>query len=90
MIYRAISEGNLDILKTNDQYLRQAERIKPVDSSKLTKVKEIRFAPIPKFNQETQAVYQDKIIDMGEYISAGVKIVDLPPEKPLYDIGKEV
>lgn len=42
--------------------------------------KPIIYAPIPDFNQETQAVYQLEPVDMGEYIEIGVEVRDLPPQ----------
>jgi hypothetical protein len=47
--------------------------------------KPIHFAPIPKFDQETQAVYQDQPVDKGDVIDVGVIVVDLPEEKDLID-----
>lgn len=41
----------------------------------------IKFAPIPEFNQLTQAVFQAEPVDRGDYIEAGVVVVDLPQEK---------
>ena len=43
--------------------------------------KPIIYAPIPQFNQETQAVFQTEPVDMGEYIEVGVEIRDLPPQE---------
>ena len=42
--------------------------------------KPVIYAPIPDFNQETQAVYQLEPVDMGEYIEIGVEVRDLPPQ----------
>jgi hypothetical protein len=43
--------------------------------------KPIEFAPIPEFDQERQAVYQDAPVDKDDYIKCGVKVIDLPEEK---------
>ena len=43
--------------------------------------KPIIYAPIPQFNQETQAVFQKEPVDMGEYIEVGVEVRDLPPQE---------
>jgi hypothetical protein len=42
--------------------------------------KPVHFAPIPRFDQETQAVYQHGFVDNGDYIDAGVIVLDLPKE----------
>jgi hypothetical protein len=47
--------------------------------------KPIHFAPIPKFDQETQAVYQHGIVDKGDYIEAGVIVVDVPKQKEIFE-----
>ena len=36
--------------------------------------KVIHFAPIPEFDQLSQAVYQAGFVDQGDYIDAGVEI----------------
>ena len=43
-------------------------------------MKTIVYAPIPEFDQCTQAVYQTKPVDKGDYIEVGVVVVDLPQE----------
>jgi hypothetical protein len=47
--------------------------------------KPIHFAPIPEFDQETQAVYQHGIVDKGDYIEAGVIVVDVPKQKEIFE-----
>lgn len=42
--------------------------------------KPVVYAPIPDFDQLTQAVYQAEPVDMGDYIEFGVTMVDLPPQ----------
>lgn len=36
------------------------------------------YAPIPEFNQCTQAVFQLEPEDRGDYTFVGVEVVDLP------------
>lgn len=36
--------------------------------------KPIIYAPIPDFNQETQAVFQTEGTDKGDYIEVGVEV----------------
>ena len=43
--------------------------------------KQIVYAPIPDFDQETQAVFQTEPVDRGEYIEFGVEVRDLPPQE---------
>lgn len=43
--------------------------------------KPIIYAPIPAFNQETQAVFQLEPVDKGDYIEVGVEVRDLPPQE---------
>ncbi len=43
--------------------------------------KPIVYAPIPDFDQETQAVFQTEPADKGEYIEIGVEVRDLPPQE---------
>lgn len=43
--------------------------------------KPIIYAPIPQFNQETQAVFQLEPVDKGDYIEVGVEVRDLPPQE---------
>ncbi len=47
--------------------------------------KPVIYAPIPEFDQETQAVYQDQPVDKGDVIDVGVIVVDLPEEKDPID-----
>ena len=42
--------------------------------------KPIAYAPIPEFDQTTQAVFQTEPIDMGGYIEIGVEIRDVPQD----------
>jgi len=54
-----------------------------------TGYKPIIFAPIPKFDQLAQAVFQAGFVDTGKEIAAGVEIRDLPKEdaeKELIDV----
>ena len=91
MRYAMIVDKKLKILKNEEQYLKptawveaQKEITKQVELEQ--KYKPVKFAPLPKFNQETQAVFQSAPIDKGDYIEAGVVVVDLPPEKePVFD-----
>lgn len=43
--------------------------------------KPIIYAPIPDFDQETQAVYQTEPVDRGDHIGIGVEVRDLPPQE---------
>jgi len=40
--------------------------------------KPIVYAPIPEFDQETQAVFQTEPVDMGDHIFVGVEVRDVP------------
>ena len=42
--------------------------------------KPIIYAPIPEFDQATQAVFQAVLVDMGDHIFAGVVVVDVEQE----------
>lgn len=42
--------------------------------------KPVVYAPIPEFDQTKQFVCQADPVDMGDYIDAGVVVMDLPPE----------
>jgi len=71
-------ELRLDKAATLDIYKKEAV---VVDVKSLPKnYKPVVFAPIPEFDQETQAVYQDKPVDKGDVIDVGVIVVDLPEE----------
>jgi hypothetical protein len=91
MRYAKIVDKKLELLKTEEQYLKPTARVeaqkeitKQVEAEQ--KYKPVKFAPLPKFNQETQAVFQTAPVDKGDYIEAGVTVVDLPPEKePVFD-----
>jgi hypothetical protein len=39
------------------------------------------YAPIPEFDQMTQAVFQLEPVDMGDYIFAGVEVRDVPQDE---------
>ena len=39
--------------------------------------KPIIYAPIPEFDQATQAVFQAEPVDMGDHIFVGVVVVDV-------------
>jgi len=52
--------------------------------------KPIIYAPIPDFDQETQAVFQTEPVDRGEYIEIGVEVQDLPPQEGGEYIGRNV
>lgn len=43
--------------------------------------KPIIYAPIPEFDQLTQAVFQTAPVDMGSHIYIGVEVRDVPPEQ---------
>lgn len=47
--------------------------------------KPIVYAPIPEFDQETQAVFQTEPVGMGDHIFVGVEIRDV-----LQDEGGEM
>lgn len=51
--------------------------------------KPIVYAPIPNFNQETQAVYQAEPVDKGESIEMGIIVWDLYEETELAKYKKE-
>ena len=58
--------------------------------SQVTEAKPILYAAIPKFNQETQAVYQSDPVDKGDKIEIGVVVRDVPPdENPFDEVVKE-
>ena len=42
-------------------------------------MKPIICAPIPEFDQATQAVFQAEPVDMGDHIYVGVVVVDVEP-----------
>jgi len=87
MRYGSISKDEtLQLEKTTEIYLKPVERKTAevelqVKAEADSKLKPVRFAELPKFNQETQAVYQDAPVDKDDYIKCGVKVVDLPEEK---------
>ena len=91
MRYAMIVDKKLKILKTEEQYLKPTARVEAQKEITKTveveqKYKPVKFAALPKFNQETQAVFQTAPVDKGDYIEAGVVVVDLPPEKdPIFD-----
>ncbi len=37
-----------------------------------------KYAQVPDFDQQTQAVYQLEPVDMGDHVYVGVEVVDLP------------
>ena len=53
--------------------------------SQVTEAKPILYAAIPKFNQETQAVYQSDPVDKGDKIEIGVVVRDVPPDENPFD-----
>ena len=54
-------------------------------ASQVTEAKPILYAAIPKFNQETQAVYQSDPVDKGDKIEIGVVVRDVPPDENPFD-----
>ena len=44
-------------------------------------MKPIIYAPIPEFDQATQAVFQAEPVDMGDHIFVGVVVVDVEQEE---------
>lgn len=54
---------------------------KEIETTKTETAKPVQFAAIPKFNQETQAVYQGAPVDKGDVIEVGVRVVDVPEEE---------
>lgn len=68
-------ELRLDKTATLDIYKKETAEL---DVKSLPKnYKPVVFAPIPKFDQETQAVYQDQPVDKGDVIDVGVIVVDV-------------
>lgn len=58
--------------------------------TRIVEGKPVRFAEIPKdFNQLGQAVFQADPIDRGNYIEAGVVVVDLPLEDDPTEVKEE-
>ena len=49
-------------------------------------MKPIIYAPIPEFDQATQAIFQAEPVDMGDHIYVGVVVVDLPEQGE--DLGR--
>jgi methyl coenzyme M reductase subunit C len=44
--------------------------------------KEIRYAEIPAYDQETQYVIEMAPVDMGDYIYIGLEVKDVIPDAP--------
>ena len=42
--------------------------------------KPVVYAPVPVFDQMTQAIYQLEPVDKGDYIEVGVEIRDVEPD----------
>ncbi len=90
MKYGIIQDSKLILTTDTRQYGGEQSKeltMESYDSKSKTTVKSVEqakpviFAPIPKdFNQESQAIYQDAPVDKGDYIEAGVIVVDLPEE----------
>ena len=49
-------------------------------------MKPIIYAPIPEFDQATQAVFQAEPVEMDDHIFVGVVVVDLPEQGE--DLGR--
>ena len=43
--------------------------------------KEIKYAPLPEFDQLKQGVRQLPPVDKGDYIFIGAEVYDLPPQE---------
>ncbi len=82
-------EQTIKVAETTIEKVYDEKLKKDVDVEKVTvkteTAKPIHFAPIPKFDQETQAVYQGVIIDKGDYIEAGIIVVDVPKQKEIFE-----
>ncbi len=78
-VEHTISVTETTIEKVYDEKLKKGVDVEKV-TVKTETAKPVHFAPIPEFEQETQAVYQDGFADKGEYIEVGVKVIDLPKE----------
>ncbi len=79
------TEGELQLSKSSAVDIYRKETV-TVDAKSLPKsYKPVVFAPIPEFDQETQAVYQGQPVDKGDSIGVGVVVVNLPPEKEFSD-----
>jgi serine/threonine protein kinase HipA of HipAB toxin-antitoxin module len=62
---------------------------KTVTDETLTKsapsgMKPVRYADVPKYDQELEAVYQEAPVDTGEEITVGVRIEILPEDDQKY------
>lgn len=49
--------------------------------NQLAGYKPVEYKEIPEFDQMTQAVYQGKVKDEGDFISVGVEIRDLEQDE---------
>jgi hypothetical protein len=74
-------EGELLLDKTATVDIYKKETVEFDVKSLPKNYKPVVFASIPKFDQETQAVYQDQPVDKGDVIDVGVIVVDLPEEE---------
>jgi hypothetical protein len=74
-------EGELLLDKTATVDIYKKETVEFDVKSLPKNYKPVVFAPIPEFDQETQAVYQDQPVDKGDVIDVGVIVVDLPEEE---------
>ncbi len=80
---RVDKDGNLQVSKVDVAYLREREITREIAEAKPPpnmKMKPIQFAAIPRFDQESEAVYQAGAIDRKDYIEVGVEVREVKQE----------
>ncbi len=78
---RVDKDGNLQVSKVDVAYLKEREITREIAEAKPPpNMKPIQFAPIPRFDQESEAVYQAGAVDRKDYIEVGVEVREVKQE----------
>ena len=72
--YGTVKDGALVLEKSKDASFVSEREVVKMAKEIPSGYKPVHFAPIPEFNQETQAVFQSAAVDTGSKVEVGVEV----------------
>ena len=73
-------DGSLILAASKDIAVTKEREVSKISKEIPSGYKPIQFAPIPEFDQETQAVFQAAAVDAGSKIEVGVEVREVKQE----------
>ena len=73
-------DGTLILAATRDIAIIKEREVSKISKEIPSGYKPVQFAPIPEFDQETQAVFQAAAVDAGGRIEVGVEVREVKQE----------